>query len=200
MDLNRLLGKQEGFERFFESYLSVLVSNQMPYMALEGGYAVVERTAMWGRLDEANTLLGVWVRSLPDALEIEAVLRFARAEARRGAFWPVIHLLLRFGDERCHTPEVRFERAALRYLCLKKLHDAVSTEMRQPQSFQIQMASRGTTAEFLAQALPGALAEAKATLGEVHELTSFCKDLKRQIEAAETLSPMKSGEQPHTSR
>jgi hypothetical protein len=125
MNLNVILGDRSGLERHYKNYLSTLTENRLRWMTLVGGYGVIETSMFAERHALGKRLLSLWVDSVLDMHEAEAILLFARRQLAKSRLWPTAvlleALLEAFTNKKGCSADSRFEAEALRCIALDGL-------------------------------------------------------------------------------
>jgi len=129
IQLDSILGDHSGLERHYKSYLSTLADNKLNWMTLVGGFGAIETSMFAEKYTEAEKLLDLWLNTVPDMHDSDAILLFARRQLAKNRLWPTIKLLETFPEEKNHcTAEAQFEAQALRCIALANLCKLLQTD------------------------------------------------------------------------
>jgi hypothetical protein len=191
MELSRMTGDEPALIKHYQRYLSLLAENGLGDFTLEGGHGTIETSVRWGRFNEAASLFESWVEAVNRSASATALMDFITREMKRGDFCDTLLLLDRLDERIFVSQESQFERAATRCVLMDKLRDLLSSKdpsQRAQNEKVIQWASKRMNPEDIASALPKALAESKARLTSLRQLSRFDEELKRQIETIDARS------------
>jgi len=184
MDLNFMIGNEGEVERNYEGYMAALVEHHLPDMLLEGGYGVVEWAMVWGRFQDANRLMGLWLNSASREIDGESALRFAAAEIKKRDFWTCFEFLKHLPDDACSTAGSRFERAAMMCVSLHSLQELLRKRASLESGFpkmQVELASTTTSDEQLGKLSARCLSDAEQKLEATADLSELQKGLRKQL-------------------
>lgn len=121
MELSRLSCESQKLGAFYRQYLAELSDGGLSQAMLNGGYSVIEVSLAWGRFDEADKLLSVWLGSCLDRVPLNSCIDFARNEVLSGTYWGPFRLLETLADACAERPDVSFRRAAICALAVNGL-------------------------------------------------------------------------------
>ncbi|MCP5519872.1 MAG: hypothetical protein H7A45_21745 [Verrucomicrobiales bacterium] len=114
MEINRLLGDVRELDRWYEAYLARLVAEGLFETVLVGGGGVIETAMLWGRTEEATSLLHRWADVARGIPTLAVVKKYLARELLRGQFWPAIRVIERLAENPVCADGDLFELACMK--------------------------------------------------------------------------------------
>lgn len=123
LELSRLLDDQKAVSDDFRNYLRILTKKELPDVVLTSGYDVIASSVLWGRYNEANELLDLWLGAAEKIKDLRVISQFAKENLHKKDFWAVSQVLNRVAAKSKIPNGTRFEFEASRFFAVMQIKD-----------------------------------------------------------------------------
>ena len=187
LQLDWMLGRANRLENDFREYLSLLATQNLDRLILDGGHNIIELTTRWGQLETAEKLLDIWVKEAITRNKSEVILEFADLLLENKHYWTSAILMDRLIEKSQLSPDQQFFASVIQSVSKERLFwiinhsDDDMAELKEPEIIQANWVSHNVDSDILKKDLVKNIDETKMLFTKIDQPTRIHKALMEQI-------------------